>query len=139
MALTSDGGGGGGTPTAFDLGSIISMLRELLVDEVTIKAITDALESGTEQVVGYEQPRVEQTRFGTLGNGALLGHHAELARQAARDAVLTMAADLEHYSDGVVTFRKGVNTADEHAREDLDRIAADLGAVRSDTDGSWER
>jgi hypothetical protein len=50
-----------------------------------------------------------------------------------------MVADLHHYNDGVETFRKGVNVADEHARADLDHIAMEIGSVRSDSEGGFDK
>ncbi len=72
-------------------------------------------------------------------NGAALGHHTELARRAVREAILTMVHDLQHYGEGVDTFRKGFNVADQHAQEDLAHIAAEVGSVRSATDGGLDR
>ncbi len=50
-----------------------------------------------------------------------------------------MVHDLQHYGEGVDTFRKGFNVADQHAQEDLAHIAAEVGSVRSATDGGLDR
>ena len=132
MVLISDGG------SPVDMGQIVQVLQELRIDHGTIEAILDSLELGRSRVDGFDVPSVPQTRFGTLTNGQSLGHHTELARRAVRDAILTMVADLQHYDDGVKTFRKGVNVSDEHAREDLDHIAMEIGSVRSDAEKGWD-
>ena len=92
-----------------------------------------------EQVEGYEPATVPADRFGTLANGQSLGHHTELARRAVLEAITTMLHDLQHYEEGVVTFQKGVNVADEHAQADLDHITAQLSNVRSDATEGWDR
>lgn len=132
VAISSDG-------TPFDMGAISQFLQELRIDHVTIESILTSLETGVSRVDGFELAQVPSTRFGTLGNGQSLGHHTDLARRAVRDAIVTMLADLQHYNDGVETFRKGANLADEHAREDLDHIAMEIGSVRSDAEGGWDR
>lgn len=137
MVTTADAGGGGGG--LLDLGGIVQVLQELRIDHVTIEAITETLVDGAAQVEGYEPAQVPQGRFGTLPNGTSLGMHTELARQAVRDAIVTMYHDLVHYNEGVETFRKGVNVADQHAREDLDHIAQEIGSVRSATEGGLDR
>ena len=103
-----------GTP--IDMGAIVQMLQELRIDNVTIAEITSALADGVDRVEGFE-----------------------LARRAVREAILTMVHDLQHYSEGVETFRKGFNVADQHAQEDLAHIAAQVGSVRSATDGGLDR
>lgn len=132
VAIEDDG-------TPIDMGAITQFLQELRIDHVTIAAILESLEVGASRVDGYDLATVPQSRFGTLVNGASLGHHTELARRAVREAILTMVSDLQHYNDGVVTFRKGANLADEHAREDLDHIAMEIGSVRSDAEGGWDK
>lgn len=135
MVVTRDGGGG----SPFDMSALTQLLQELRIDHVVIAEITDALEAGVEQVEGYEPAAVPSTRFGTLSNGQSLGHHTELARQTVREAITTMLHDLQHYNEGVVTFQKGVNVADEHARADLDHITAQLSNVRSDSTEGWQK
>lgn len=132
VAISSDG-------TPIDMGAITQLLQELRIDHGTIEEILGSLDVGVSRVDGFDVPAVPQSRFGTLANGQSLGHHTELARQAVREAILTMVADLRHYDDGVKTFRKGVNVVDEHAREDLDHIAMEIGSVRSDAEGGWEK
>lgn len=127
---------GDGLP--IDMGTITQLLQELRIDNVTIAAITEELGEGRESA-DYEPAQVPQTRFGTLPNGTALGHHTELARRAVIEALATMAHDLEHYRDGVETFRKGFNLTDEHAAADLDHIAAEVGSVRSATEGGLDR
>ena len=122
-----------------DMGAIAQLLQELRIDNVTIAEITSALADGVDRVEGFEPAQVPERRFGTLGNGTALGHHTELARRAVREAILTMVHDLQHYGEGVDTFRKGFNVADQHAQEDLARIAAEVGSVRSATDGGLDR
>jgi hypothetical protein len=132
VAISSDG-------TPIDMGAITQLLQELRIDHVTIQGILTSLESGASRVENFDLPQVPQDRFGTLDNGTSLGHHTELARRAVREAILTMVADLHHYNDGVETFRKGVNVADEHARADLDHIAMEIGSVRSDSEGGFDK
>ncbi|GAB2624412.1 hypothetical protein GCM10027270_08930 [Nocardioides ginkgobilobae] len=127
---------GDGSP--IDMGAIMQFLQELRIDTETIAAITEALQEGREQAT-YEPAQVPQSRFGTLPNGSALGHHTELARRAVKETLVTMVHDLQHYDDGVETFRKGFNVADQHAQEDLDRIAAEVGSVRSATEGGLDR
>ena len=127
---------GDGMPV--DMGAITQLLQELRIDHVTIAAITEALADGREQA-DYESAQVPHTRFGTLPNGTALGRHTELARRAVKEALLTMVHDLEHYREGVETFRKGFNVADEHAAADLDHIAMEIGSVRSASEGGLER
>ena len=122
-----------------DMGAITQLLQELRIDNVVIADIMSALADGVDRVDGYEPAQVPERRFGTLGNGAALGHHTELARGAVREAILTMVHDLQHYGEGVDTFRKGFNVADQHAQEDLAHIAAEVGSVRSATDGGLDR
>lgn len=128
---------GDGSPLG--MGAIAELLSELRIDHVTIQGITDALDEGAAQVDAYEPAQVPPRRFGTLTNGASLGHHTELARRAVREAIWTMVSDLQHYHEGVETFRKGVNVADEHAREDIAHIAQEVGSVRSATEGGLDR
>lgn len=128
---------GDGAPV--DMGAIAQLLQELRIDHVTITEITEALSAGVEQVDGFEPAQVPQRRFGTLPNGESLGYHTELARRAVREAIVTMADDLQHYHEGVETFRKGFNVADEHAAEDLDQIAVQVASVHSDAEGGWGR
>ena len=106
---------------------------------IDMGAIVQMLQDGVDRVEGFEPAQVPERRFGTLGNGTALGHHTELARRAVREAILTMVHDLQHYSEGVETFRKGFNVADQHAQEDLAHIAAQVGSVRSATDGGLDR
>lgn len=127
---------GDGAP--IDMGAVMQFLQELRIDSETITSITEELQDGRARA-DYEPAQVPQTRFGTLSNGSALGMHTELARQAVKEALLTMVHDLQHYSDGVETFRKGFNVADQHAEEDLNRIAAEVGSVRSATDGGLDR
>lgn len=127
---------GDGAP--IDMGAIMQFLQELRIDTETITAITTELEGGRERA-DYEPAQVPETRFGTLTNGTSLGRHTELARQAVKEALLTMVHDLQHYNEGVETFSKGFNVADQHAQEDLDRIAAEVGSVRSATVGGLDR
>ena len=131
VAISSDG-------VPINMGQITQMLQELRIDNVTIAAITEALGYGVEEVQGYEPAQVPQRRFGTLTNGASLGHHTELARRAVRQAILTMLDDLQHYTEGVETFRKGFNVADQHAQEDLDHITMEVGSVQSANDGGLD-
>lgn len=127
---------GDGSP--LDLSTIMQFLQELRIDTETIAAITDALQEG-QRVADYDPAQVPQSRFGTLHNGTALGHHTELARRAVKEALVTMVHDLQHYTDGVETFRKGFNVADEHAQADMDRINAEVGSVRSATEGGLDR
>ena len=122
-----------------DMGAITQLLQELRIDNVVIAAIMAAWADGVDRGEGYEPAQGPERRVGTLGNGAALGHHTELARRAVREAILTMVHDLQHYGEGVDTFRKGFNVADQHAQEDLARIAAEVGSVRSATDGGFDR
>lgn len=138
VATRHDGGGGGGVAPV-DLGAFTQLLQELRIDAQIITEITGALESGVEQVDGYEPAMVPTDRFGTLAGGLSLGQHTELARQTVTQAIATMLHDLRHYEEGVVTFRKGVNVADEHARADLDHITAQLSNVRSASTEGWDR
>lgn len=127
---------GDGSPV--DMGAIMQFLQELRIDTETIAAITEALQEGKE-LATYDPAQVPQSRFGTLSNGTALGHHTELARRAVKDALVTMVHDLQHYNDGVETFRKGFNVADEHAQADMDRIAMEVGSVRSATEEGLNR
>lgn len=133
MVLIRDDGG------AVDMGGIVRMLQELLIDNVVIEEILAGLRTGEERAETTDVHPIEPSRFGTLTNGLSMGHHTELARQAVmRDALLVLS-DLQHFDDGVETFRKGVNIADEHAREDLDHIAMEIGSVRSDSEGGFDK
>lgn len=127
---------GDGSPV--DMGAIMQFLQELRIDTETLTAITEALQEGKD-LATYDPAQVPEVRFGTLSNGAALGHHTELARRAVKEALVTMVHDLQHYSDGVETFRKGFNVADEHAQADMNRINAEVGSVRSATEGGLDR
>lgn len=127
---------GDGMP--IDMGAITQLLQELRIDGAIIAEITAVLDVGRERA-DFEPAQVPQGRFGTLPNGSALGLHTELARQAVAEALATMVHDLTHYNESVETFRKGFNVADEHARADLDRIAAEIGSVRSATEGGLDR
>ena len=133
MVLISDDG------SPVDMGRIYQVLQELRIDHAVITEILESIDTGATRVRNYDVPAVPETRFGTLANGRSLGHHTELARQAVRDVITTMVADLTHYDVSVETFRKGVNVADEHAREDLDHIAMEIGSVRSDAEKGWDK
>lgn len=129
--------GGGGAP--LNIGVISQVLQELRIDHGTIADIVGLLSEGAEQIEGYEPARVPADRFGTLSGGSSLGHHTELARRVVTDALVTMVNDLQLYNDGVETFRKGVNVADQHAAEDVRHIQAQLSSVRSDSSEGWEK
>lgn len=128
--------GGGGAP--LNIGVISQVLQELRIDHGTIADIVELLSEGAEQL-HYEPAQVPATRFGTLPGGTSLGHHTELARRVVTDALVTMVKDLQLYNDGVETFRKGVNVADQHAAEDVQHIQAQLSSVRSDSSEGWEK
>lgn len=127
---------GDGAP--IDMAAITQLLQELRIDHVTITEITELLLAGQEQA-DYTPAQVPETRFGTLANGASLGHHTELARRAVEEALLTMVHDLQHYEVGVETFSKGINVTDEHAAADLDHIAMEIGSVVSAAEGGLDR
>lgn len=132
VAISDDG-------SPIDMGAIYQMLQELHIDNDLIADILEQLSLGMEQVDGFEPVQVPQTRFGTLTNGSSLGHHTELARRTVSRDILTMLHDLQRFDDGVVTFRKGFNVADEHARADLDHIAMEIGSVVSATEEGFEK
>ena len=129
MVLINDSGG------TVDVGGIVQMLQELLIDNVVIEEILSGLRTGEERAESTDVHPIEPARFGTLPNGLSMGHHTELARQAVMRDAVTILSDLQHFDDGVETFRKGVNVADEHARADLDHITMEIGSVRSDSEG----
>lgn len=127
---------GDGMP--IDMGAITQLLQELRIDGAIIAEITEPLDRGRERAE-YVPAQVPQGRFGTLPNGNALGHHTELARKAVVEALATMVHDLTHYNESVETFRKGFNVADEHAQQDLDHIAMEIGSVRSASEGGLDR
>jgi hypothetical protein len=138
VAAQHDGGGGaGGSVAPFDIGAFTLLLQELRIDHGVIAEITGLLGQGLSMVEDHRPPTLPASSFGTLGNGQSMGHHTELARHAVVDVLATMVHDLQHYNEGVVTFSKGVNVADEHAQADLDNITAQLSSVRSDTTEGW--
>lgn len=133
MVLISDGGG------AVDMGGIVQMLQELLIDNVVIEEILSGLRAGEDRAEATRVHPIQGSRFGTLANGLSMGHHTELARQAVMRDALTILSDLQHFDDGVETFRKGVNVADEHAKADLDHITMEVGSVRTDSEGGFDK
>ena len=106
---------------------------------MTIDGILQMIGTGQDAATAaLDLPPVPPVRFGTLPNGEALGRHTELARQAIVRAITTMVHDLQHFDDGVQTFRKGFNVADVHAREDLDHITMDINSVQSDAIDGWK-
>ncbi len=128
--------GGGGAP--LNIGAISQVLQELRIDHGTIQDIVTLLSDGVAEAE-FEPSQVPANRFGTLPGGTSLGHHTELARRVVAEALTTMVADLQLYNDGVETFRKGVNVADQHASADVQHIQAQLSSVRSDSAGGWDK
>ncbi len=127
--------GGGGAP--LNIGALSQVLQELRIDHGTIEDIVKLLSDGVQEAE-YEPSQVPANRFGTLPGGSSLGQHTELARRVVADALATMVSDLQLYTDGVETFRKGVNVADQHASADVQHIQAQLSSVRSDTTEGWD-
>lgn len=126
---------GGGAP--LNIGALSQVLQELRIDHGTIEDIVKLLSDGVQEAE-YEPSQVPANRFGTLPGGSSLGQHTELARRVVADALATMVSDLQLYTDGVETFRKGVNVADQHASADVQHIQAQLSSVRSDTTEGWD-
>jgi hypothetical protein len=127
----------GGAPVS--ISAISQVLQELRIDHGTIEDIMTLLSGGVDQIDGYEPSQVPPHRFGTLSGGNSLGHHTELARRVVTEALATMVTDLQLYNDGVETFRKGVNVADQHASADIQHIQGQLSNVRSDSTEGWDK
>jgi hypothetical protein len=129
---------GGGSGSYINVAAISQVLQELRIDLGTIEAITKLLGDGVDEA-DFEPSQVPANRFGTLPGGSSLGQHTELARRVVTDALATMVSDLQLYTDGVETFRKGVNVADQHASADVQHIQAQLSSVRSDSTEGWDK
>lgn len=129
--------GGGAAPLS--IGALSQVLQELRIDHGTIADIMSLLSGGADQIEGYEPSQVPPNRFGTLAGGTSLGHHTELARRVVTEALTTMVHDLQLYNDGVETFRKGVNVADQHAMADIQHIQAQVDSVRSDSAEGFDK
>lgn len=97
--------------------SVASFLQGIQVDEATINAIVNILESSIE---GLEIPfePVPSGAFGGAQSAALLAHHTDLAHGRVREAMRDMVTGLTSFRSGIETFVSGVQGADETSAAD---------------------
>jgi hypothetical protein len=103
MAATADG--------------VASFLQGIQVDEATISAIVNILESSIE---GLEIPfdAVPSGAFGGAQSAAMLAHHTDLAHGRVREAMQDMVTGLTSFRTGIQTYVSGVQGADETSAAD---------------------
>jgi hypothetical protein len=97
------------------------MLGSLGMPEDLIEEVRGMLASRASELEGAEPSPIGEV-FGGSAQGALLNHHAALARRHVADAVLEMAAGMRGYRAELGLHRARMDSADAQSAVDLRRI-----------------
>ncbi|MFA6297804.1 MAG: hypothetical protein WC642_01470 [Nocardioides sp.] len=102
---------------AVAIDGIMGLLQGIEVDEATIRAIVQILETSID---GLTLPldAVPSTVFGGAQSAAVLAHHTDLAHGKVREAMQDMVTGLTSFRQGIDTFVTGVRSADEMSAVD---------------------
>lgn len=113
----------------FSPAAVGGLLRELSVEEKTIREIVKILENGADDIQGGQPMGVRPTAFGGSWSGAALGHHTDVAHQHVVEAMKNMVTGLRGYEQNVRRFNDDVVFVDEDGGDRATKTAAKVQAA----------
>lgn len=96
-----------------ELGAIAATLKELNVEEKTIKDIVEILEDNAGDLTKGELGTLNSAHLGGSSSGELLGYHTSVAHRHVVEAMQQMVLGLRGYQANVQKFHKDIDFADE--------------------------
>jgi hypothetical protein len=106
----------------------VDMLGALGLPEGLIEEVRGMLATRAEELEGSKPSEIGDV-FGGSGEGAMLGHHAAIARSHVADAVLQMADGLRGYSAELAGHVDRMTGTDAQSAVDLTRLEASTSCV----------
>lgn len=118
-----------------DIGAVTGVLRDINVDEETIRSIVEICDLGIDILEGSMLP-VDRSVFGGSYWGGELGRHTEIAHQKVTEAMADMMIGLGQYRDGLERYaaeafevEDNVTVAATRLQTELDAAAGCLGTT----------
>ncbi len=104
------------------------VLRELSVEEATIREIVGILERGADDIGSFRLRSVNPQKFGGSQRGENLGRHTEIAHRHVLEAMDQMVSGLRGYQENVHRFNDELvftdQDGDDRARRTTARVQA---------------
>jgi hypothetical protein len=95
------------------IGAVAATLKELNVEDKTIRDIVEILEESAGDLKKGELGTLNPAHLGGSSSGALLGYHTSVAHRHVVEAMQQMVLGLRGYQANVQKFHKDIDFVDE--------------------------
>lgn len=112
-----------------EIGAIAVTLKELNVEEKTIKDIVEILEESAGDLKTGELGTLNAAHLGGSSAGAVLGYHTSVAHRHVVEAMQQMVLGLRGYQANVQKFHKDIDFVDEDSGDATTRTTGKVNGV----------
>jgi hypothetical protein len=98
-----------------EIGAIASTLKDLNVEETTIRDIVDILEESAGDLKNGQPGTLNAEHLGGSSAGAVLGYHTSVAHRHVVEAMQQMVLGLRGYQANVQKFHKDIDFVDDES------------------------
>lgn len=111
------------------ISAIAGQLKELEVEEKTIKQIVDILETSAGDLKHGQLGTLNASRLGGSSRGAELGHHTSIAHEHVVKAMEQMVLGLNGYQANVQKFHRDIDFVDEDSHASSTRTTGKVNGI----------
>jgi hypothetical protein len=112
-----------------EISAVASQLKELEVEDRTIRQIVEILEDSAGDLKHGQLGTFNTGRLGGSARGAELGHHTSVAHQHVVKAMEEMVLGLHGYQANVQKFHKDIDFVDQDTHASQTRITGKVNGV----------
>lgn len=111
------------------IGAVAATLKELNVEEKTIKDIVEILEDNAGDLKNGELGTLNSAHLGGSSSGALLGYHTSVAHRHVVEAMQQMVLGLRGYQANVQKFHKDIDFVDQDSGDASTRTTGRVNGI----------